>query len=294
MRHIGAISFERAPPSGQLELSCCRERRGGMTMSVEGEICAYVRGARDKCKAIKMAATFFCKSEDQIAAILRSYGLIGLDGRYIEPMRMTGKEQTMKGKDKDQATFLWSPNRVEKLRELYQEGATVPAIAKYFGVDVSKVDFAVSKYNVCRIFIVPTGSESPADPVAAPPQDAPQPENQGGAESVPASDPEPPPEAARSEPDPAAADQPVAQDFNKKFFEAALGPVRQRPSLPEDAVKNLMQQLQTHISNAVIYADNIVASFLDDNKHQAFYDLGRQSVRLLEAEKIIRKILEKV
>ena len=57
----------------------------------------------------------------------------------------SGKESDM---GKNNATFLWSPGRRAKLENLHQEGASVYAIARYFGVDAAKVEFAMKKYSI--------------------------------------------------------------------------------------------------------------------------------------------------
>jgi hypothetical protein len=62
-------------------------------MSVEGDICAYVRGRKNKRRAVKIAAEMFSKPEERIMSILWVNHLVNEYGEFIEPIRLTGLEE---------------------------------------------------------------------------------------------------------------------------------------------------------------------------------------------------------
>ena len=120
-------------------------------MCVDGEICAYVRGCKDKVFAIGMAATIFGRRREQVITALRAYGLMDENEQYIEPVRLTGLEDAMEKRKINYPSFQWSPKRQKTLTEFYQEGATVQDIASHFGTDEDTVYKAINKYNLVRV-----------------------------------------------------------------------------------------------------------------------------------------------
>ncbi len=65
-------------------------------MSVEGDICAFVRGRKNKKKAIKIAAEIYAVTQERVRAILWANHLSDEYGEWIEPIRLTGIKPTTK------------------------------------------------------------------------------------------------------------------------------------------------------------------------------------------------------
>ncbi len=144
---------------------------------LDGDICAYIRGRKDKAAAITMAAAIYGKSRRYIVRTLQDCGLLDEQETYREPVRLTGKEVTMERKI-DYPAWRWSSKKKERLSRLYQEGKTVEEIAAIFEIDTDTVMQAIAKQNLCRTVKVPveagSGTWQPAAPEEQPPASAPQ------------------------------------------------------------------------------------------------------------------------
>lgn len=105
-----------------------------MTEEKAGEICAFIRAAKDIGKAIRTAAVVFCEPEEKIVGTLQHFGLMTADGVYKPPIRLTGKEKTMAWK--------WMPHKKKLYDQMVSEGKTPEEIAAALGCD----EYTVRKY----------------------------------------------------------------------------------------------------------------------------------------------------
>lgn len=126
-----------------------------------GEICAFVRARREKARAMHIASQLYGVSVEQIRGILQKYGLMDRHGIYIEPMRITGKEENM-------PKYYWSAKRKDRLEELYQRGKSVLEIAEEMTLDPQVVTEAIAKFGLNR---------DPAPPLVPPAVIPPLPED---------------------------------------------------------------------------------------------------------------------
>lgn len=138
---------------------------------MDDEICAYIRGvkAKDRDMAIDVACGMYRQTRYQIVTILILNGLMDLDGKYIEPIRITGKENHM---SKEQDIFRWSARRRSALEELYQENTPIEAIATHFGISDEDIYKAIDRFGIVQpVVYVKPGGGSPSHECIQHPED---------------------------------------------------------------------------------------------------------------------------